>query len=249
MNTVHNTPTHRALTIASVRTDNYRTKTFTFTEDLPAQPGQFVMAWLPGVDEKPFSIASSAPFALTIVAVGKFSEAIHRLQPGDRLWVRGPLGQGYRFAPASRLLLVGGGYGAAPLHYLAVSALAQACSVEVCLGAQSAADVILAAEFAHASIPVRITTNDGSLGKPGLVTAAVEDAIAAQKPDLICACGPVKMLQALDQLGARYDIPRQLSWEAHMRCGMGLCGSCEIPDFEPGAAWLACLDGPVLESR
>ena len=66
---------HHPFTIADIRVENYRTRTFVFKEDLPCQPGQFVMAWLPRVDEKPFSIAGEKPLALTIVAVGPFSEA------------------------------------------------------------------------------------------------------------------------------------------------------------------------------
>ena len=125
---------HETFRIIRVRRENDRTKTLMFDHALPAKPGQFVMAWLPGVDEKPFSIAADDPLALMVVAVGPMSEALHRLGVGDRVWIRGPLGQGFRLPddPGSkRMLLVGGGYGVAPLLFLARRALEAGCAVDV----------------------------------------------------------------------------------------------------------------------
>jgi dihydroorotate dehydrogenase electron transfer subunit len=240
---------HRAFTIAEIRVENYRTKTLVFEEPLAAQPGQYVMAWLPDVGEKPFSIAGNDPLALMVVAVGPFSEALHRLAGGDRVWVRGPLGRGFRIG-GQRLLLVGGGYGVAPLLFLARAAIARGCAVAVCIGARAAADVLLVGSFTSAGAAVHISTEDGSWGDRGLVTTATDAVIRHKRPDGVYACGPVKMLEAVDQQCARYDLPRQLSWEAHMRCGMGLCGSCELDDavrraVHIPAGWLVCKDGPV----
>jgi dihydroorotate dehydrogenase electron transfer subunit len=239
---------HRPFTIAAIHVENYRTKTFVFNECLPAQPGQFVMAWLPGIDEKPFSIAAADPLALTVVAVGPFSKALHRLPVGDRVWIRGPLGQGYK-VKGKRLLLAGGGYGVAPLLFLAKEAVASGCAVQVCIGARTAVDVLLADDFQRVGACVRIATEDGSLGMMGQVTSATEAAIHNERPDTVYACGPVKMLEAIDWQCETHQLPRQLSWEAHMRCGIGLCGSCELPFSQSasqrGSGWLVCLDGPV----
>ncbi len=239
---------HCAVSVSEVRVENERTKTFLFDGTLPAQPGQFVMTWLPDVGEKPFSIAGDKPLTLTVVAVGPFSRALHRLNVGDRLWVRGPLGQGFRIV-GERLLLAGGGYGVAPLLFLSRKALSRGGEVAVCVGARTAKDVLLVDDFERAGATVRVTTEDGSLGERGLVTHAVERAIAEERPDVLYACGPVLMLEALDRLCATHALPRQLSWEALMRCGMGLCGSCElkVPGSPPG--WLACQDGPVSFSQ
>jgi dihydroorotate dehydrogenase electron transfer subunit len=237
---------HRPFTIASIRTENYRTKTFVLHTGLPAQPGQFLMAWLPGVDEKPFSIAAAEPLTLTVVAVGAFSQALHRLAAGDRVWIRGPLGQGYQLE-GKHLLLVGGGYGVAPLLFLASTALAAGCTVQVCIGARTAADVLLVDDLQRIGASTHVTTEDGSLGTAGLVTLATEAAINSHRPDTVYACGPVKMLEAIDRQCEACHLPRQLSWEAHMRCGIGLCGSCELPTL--GSGWLTCLDGPVSFSR
>jgi dihydroorotate dehydrogenase electron transfer subunit len=262
---------HRPFTLAQIRVENYRTQTLIFRQPLPAQPGQFVMVWLPGVDEKPFSVAAAEPLALTVTAVGPFTRAMHRLSVGDRVWVRGPLGQGFRLE-GGRILLVGGGYGVAPLLFLAKEAIAEGCVVDVCIGARRAEDVLLARDFETAGTAVRVATEDGSLGSKGLVTIAMEEAIDENRPSTVYACGPVKMLVAVDQLCANNNLPRQLSWEAHMRCGIGVCGSCELLSLEPdsgtalrpssgqalrpgsgqvrhtgcpASGWLVCLDGPV----
>jgi len=246
----------QAFTVTHIREDNYRTKTFTFNRALPCKPGQFAMVWLPGDTEKPFSISNDEPLQLTIVAVGPFSEGIHRLKVGDRMWVRGPLGQGYR-PFGKRILLAGGGYGVAPLLFLARKAIAAGTIVDACTGARTARDVLLAEEFARAGASVYVTTDDGSLGDQGLVTLPIERLFnnPATRPDGgVYACGPVKMLEAIDCLCAAHSVPRQLSWEAVMRCGIGVCGSCEIalpvaqgdPDK---AAWLVCLDGPISFSE
>jgi dihydroorotate dehydrogenase electron transfer subunit len=246
---------HRPFTVAGVRVENYRTRTLVFDESLSVQPGQFVMAWLPGVGEKPFSPAGADPLTLTVVAVGPFSRAMHRLSAGDRVWMRGPLGRGFQLCEGN-LLLVGGGYGVAPLLFLAREATAKGSTVEVCIGAGTAQDVLLAGDFERAGAAVRLTTEDGSLGDKGPVTVAIEAAMAASRPRTVYACGPVSMLEAVDALCQRHRVPCQLSWEALIRCGLGLCGSCELParetgsgqgrQVEPqGSGWLVCLDGPV----
>lgn len=243
---------HRTFTIAEIRNENYRTKTLIFDRALSSEPGQFIMAWLPGVNEKPYSIAGADPFSMTVVAVGPFSEALHALSPGDRVWIRGPLGQGFRLVgqrqlpeqPGRHILLAGGGYGVAPLYFLAQRAIASGATVDVCIGAGTADDVLLADAFERLGAAVQVMTEDGSLGRQGLVTVAVEAAIEARTPATVYGCGPVPMLEAVEALSHNHGIPHQLSWEARMRCGMGLCGECEVHGREKDG-WLACVDGPV----
>jgi dihydroorotate dehydrogenase electron transfer subunit len=94
-----------------------------------------------------------------------------------------------------------------------------------------------------------LTTEDGSSGEQSLVTEVVEKLLKSNTMDGLYACGPTGMLTALASLAKKYDVPYQLSWEALMRCGMGLCGSCEVPQTcDPAlpAGWLACFDGPVF---
>jgi dihydroorotate dehydrogenase electron transfer subunit len=244
---------HQRFTVAEVRRENYRTVSLIMRESLPAEPGQFVMAWLPRVEERPLSIAGDDPLTFTVASIGPFSEALHKLRPGDALWARGPLGQGFALR-GKHILLAGGGYGAAPLLFLAQRAVAAGMTVTACMGTRTADDVLLAEGFEVLPALLHIATEDGSRGVHGLITAVLEAEFVTQPPDTVYACGPVRMLDAIDRLCEAHGIPRQLSWEAHMRCGIGLCGSCELPDpHNPGRAlsgvphpgWLACLDGPV----
>lgn len=236
---------HQVFSIARTRDENARTRTLVLDGALDAAPGQFVMVWLPGEGERPYSVADAAPLTLTVVAVGPFSRALHRLQPGDRVWVRGPLGQGFALW-GRRHLLVGGGYGVAPLLFLARRARAAGHRVTACVGAGRAADVLLAAALAATGAEVRITTEDGSRGRRGLVTAAMDAAIAARRPSGVYACGPVPMLEAVAGRCRAHGLPYQLSWEARMRCGLGLCGECELASpAAPHPGWRVCADGPV----
>lgn len=233
----------RRVRILDIQTDNYRTKTFVLDAGLDATPGQFVMAWLPRFDEKPFSLVNADPVTLMITAVGPFSRLMHAKQPGDFVWLRGPFGNGYGVEGAGkRLALVGGGYGVAPLHWLARAQLGVAESVTAVIGARTGEDILYAERFTGLSgVETVVTTEDGSQGIHGRVTDALAPLLEAGKIDAICACGPHGMLAALEKLGHRYGVETQLSWEAYMRCGIGICGACE---FE---GKVLCMDGPVLK--
>ena len=222
-----------------IHVENARTKTFVFDAAWQAEPGQFLMAWLPRFDEKPFSLVDDDPVTITVAAVGPFTTLLHRLGPGDRVWLRGPFGQGFR-GEGGRWLGVGGGYGVAPLSFLARRARAQGRAMTVVIGARTAADVLFADRLRTEGAEVRVTTEDGSRGTRGLVTTEVEPLLASGQYDGLYACGPHGMLTALEDLARRYAIPAQLSWEAYMRCGLGLCGSCEHDGR------LLCRDGPVI---
>ncbi len=231
-------------TIRSITQDNYRTKTFVLDAQLAATPGQFVMAWLPRFDEKPFSLVNADPVTLMITAVGPFSRLMHEKQVGDKVWLRGPFGQGYRVPPTQkRLALVGGGYGVAPLYWLARTQLGHVDKLDVIIGARTADDLLYQDRFqalGDASLDLHITTEDGSQGVQGRVTDLLRPQVAQGAIDGIYACGPHGMLSALESLGQQYAIPGQLSWESYMRCGIGICGACEHEGK------VLCLDGPVL---
>ena len=146
-NTQYALPTR--VRILDIQTDNYRTKTFVLDARLDAYPGQFVMAWLPRFDEKPFSLVNADPVTLMITAVGPFSWLMHAKQPGDSVWLRGPFGVGYRVDEGKRrLALVGGGYGVAPLHWLARTQLGVAAAVMAVIGARTGEGILYAERFA-----------------------------------------------------------------------------------------------------
>ncbi len=212
---------------------------------LEAAPGQFVMAWLPGLSERPFSLVRAEPVTLTVARVGPFSSALHTLAIGDWLWLRGPLGQPFTLSPVDPshtrlpLLLIGGGYGVAPLHFLAEDACKSGWTVTVVIGARTAPDLIFARRFEALGARVAITTDDGSLGEPGVATDTAERLLMEMAHEAIYACGPEPMLEAVESLALRRALPAQLSYERVMRCGFGVCGSCARE------GWLVCRDGPV----
>jgi dihydroorotate dehydrogenase electron transfer subunit len=235
-----------ALKITGIMPENATTKTFSLAGRLTADPGQFVMAWLPGFEDKPFSLAGADPISLTVAAVGPFSRAMHRLEMGDNLWVRGPLGRGYHLpGDPAHLLLIGGGYGVAPLLFLARRGVAAGHRVSMIIGARSSADLLLAPAFEALGSRVWLTTEDGSAGQRGRVTDAISRVLAeaSPRPSHMYACGPTGMLRTVAAQEAAATMSLQLAWEAHMRCGVGLCGSCEV-----GQGWLTCLDGPVFQA-
>ncbi|HQZ70077.1 MAG TPA: dihydroorotate dehydrogenase electron transfer subunit [Anaerolineae bacterium] len=229
----------RPYRVASLRQENHRTRTVILDGPVDAEPGQFCMLWLPGLDEKPFSVAAASPAAFTIAAVGPFSRAVHALAPGDRIWLRGPFGRPFQLQGRDALL-VGGGYGVAPLLLLASRALAAGHRVRVAIGARGEGDLLLADGFRQLGIDPILTTDDGSQGQRGRVTEALAPLMDADPPDALYACGPHGMLAALADLAGKHRVPAQLSWEAYMRCGIGICGSCEQDGL------LLCADGPVL---
>jgi len=228
-----------AMHVAERVRENGKTISLVLDGALPSAPGQFAMLWIPGLDEKPFSISGADPLMFTIARVGPFSEALHGLGRGSPLWVRGPFGQGFTTA-ARRVLLAGGGYGAAPLHFLASLLKGKGAAVEVALGARTADDLLFGERFRRLGVPVHAATEDGTAGTRGLVTRVVESLLDTGRFDLLAACGPEGMLESLGALCARAGVAAELSYEAYMRCGVGLCGSCEHH------ARLVCMDGPVF---
>lgn len=232
--------------IKQIEAENYRTVTLTFDGALDAYPGQFVMAWLPRFDEKPFSLVNANPITLMVTSVGPFSRLVHELQVGDCLWLRGPFGRGYhRPVTDKRLALVGGGYGVAPLLWLAQNELPLVEQITVVIGARAKNDLLYVDRFQQLAawdkkLTVVATTEDGSAGIQGRVTDALLPLATSRALDGIYACGPHGMLAALQALGADHTISCQLSWEAYMRCGIGICGACEHD------GQVLCLDGPVL---
>jgi len=239
--------------VQSVRQENARTQTLILDAGLPnAWPGQFVMAWLPGIGEKPFSISGNSPLSLTVCDVGPVSHALCQIKAGDQLWVRGPLGQGFTLSRQAHIL-VGGGYGAAPLHFLAKQALALGHEVTACLGAKTRADLIMVEQFEELGCPVLIATEDGSAGVQGLVSLPLLHALGQNPRAGVYACGPNGMLLAVHRLCQSVQVAVQLSFEALIRCGIGLCGSCELSEetcqlLGIPSGFLVCHDGPVVKT-
>ena len=234
-----------ALAIKEIVQENENTRTFVFEYPLGSEPGQFVMLWIPGVDEKPFSVAydDGKEFWLTICRVGAATEELFKLNVGDRVGIRGPLGTKYRWKSGERLAVVSGGYGAAPMYFVARKAVEDGCEIEFLTGARSE-DLLLYLDRVEGmkGVNVAVSTDDGSKGHHGYVTQVLDQVLAEKKIDRVFSCGPELMMKAAGEVAASHGVPAWLSMEKYMKCGIGVCGQCSLDD----SGDLVCLQGPVM---
>jgi dihydroorotate dehydrogenase electron transfer subunit len=223
------------------------------------RPGQFYMlaaeaGWGGGGDERPylpraFSYArarrttAALELDFLLAAVGPGTERLAALGPGGGVTLVGPLGVGFRSpTPEKRPVLVGGGIGVAPLLCLHDELIE--AEAAVLLGFRSAAHAQAGALFAAAP---ELATEDGSVGRRGLVTDLLRERLAADPAGAaVFACGPPAMLEAVRVLCAELGTPTQLALESGMACGFGACFGCVVPT-RAGYIRL-CVDGPVLDA-
>lgn len=215
----------------------YDTRSLVFDWDAPARPGQFVMVWVPGIDEIPMSLSCTDPTEkrITVKAIGEATRRLHELKEGDPLRIRGPFGNGFDIsADRGELLIIGGGVGTA-----AVMPAVKASGMDAIIAARSSRDVILADE-ARGSAAVRIATDDGSEGFHGNAVQLMKEMFAEKRYDCVLACGPEVMLWFTYRACEELDVDCQLSLERYMKCGAGVCGCCVMDDAR------VCRDGPVF---
>ncbi|MFC1616038.1 dihydroorotate dehydrogenase electron transfer subunit [Patescibacteria group bacterium] len=234
------------LQIKKIIQENESTRTFIFDYNLDAKPGQFVMMWIPGVDEKPFSVSFSDEneFWLTICKVGPATEELFKLKEGDKVGIRGPFGTYYEFEEGDHLALISGGYGAAPMYFVAREAIEKGCEVEFFVGARNEKLLLFTQKvLALGSINLHIATDDGSMGHKGFVTDILEKLLDEKKIDRIFSCGPERMMQTVGNLAEKAGSKFSLSMERYMKCGFGVCGQCVLDD----TGICVCKNGPVME--
>lgn len=157
-----------------------------------------------------------------------------------------PLGRGFTVPETNsyrRMLLVGGGVGVAPLLYLGHELKRRDHKPEFLLGARSESDLLLIDEFSKYG-PVHISTDDGTAGEPGLVTA---NSAFAEDYDMICCCGPMPMMKAVAKIAAQKKTVCEVSLENRMACGLGACLCC-VEKKNDGHNVCVCTEGPVFKS-
>jgi len=233
------------------------------TGELAAQPGQFVHLRIPGSRDpllrRPFSVAGLGHGKLTIVykRVGQLTSRLAALEPGAELDLFGPRGHGYRLdGPKTPLaFLVGGGYGAAPLLFLArrLHADGLAARIVLLVGARSAPQLLWRdrIEAEQSWLTAEFATEDGSFGEKGTVLDLLDARLPRPTTGVrVCACGPSPMLAAL--AAGFPNVPAEVAAEGHMGCGMGVCQGCVLPmRGQDGVGRYArvCHDGPVFDAR
>jgi dihydroorotate dehydrogenase electron transfer subunit len=220
--------------ITKIVEENPYVKTFFIDKRIDAKPGQFVMVWVPGVDEKPFSLSYVGnEAAITVEERGKFTSALFRMKKGDKIGVRGPYGNG--FSTKAKACVVAGGCGVAPLSTL-IENLKNPFIIQ---GAKSKDRIIFNGRFRN----VNTTTDDGTAGTKGLATDILENALKKNKFSVVYTCGPEIMMKRVFELCERYGVECEASLERYMKCGFGVCGQCEINGFR------VCREGPVFGSE
>jgi len=214
-----------------------------FKETLIATPGQFVMVWVPGVDEFPMSVSYAGDrCGITYQIIGEGTKALAQKKPGDKIGMRGPYGKGFSLV-GKKLLFVGGGAGMAPLAPLVELASAKGATVDIVVGARTREELLFESRSAVAGARMHVSTDDGSIGFKGLATELTQIVVGKHNFDCMYACGPEKMLVKLLTIATEKGIPMQVSLERVMKCGIGICDSCAIDGMH------VCRDGPVFSEK
>lgn len=195
-------------------------------------PGQFVMIWLPGINEKPFSIAGhdKEGILITVRKRGDFSGKLVDLKEGDRVGVRGPYGR--PFDLVENCCLVAGGIGFACLGPIAE----RYPQAPILYGEANEHSRIYRSRFPDSVF----YTDDGSAGTKGFPTDELEETIKRRGCEMVYACGPEPMLMKTIEICTSLGVGCQLSIERYMKCGNGVCGQCACGPVR------ACVEGTVF---
>jgi dihydroorotate dehydrogenase electron transfer subunit len=233
-----------------------------------AQPGQFVMVKPSrGMDpllRRPFSIfeilrdrdGTAIGISLLNKRIGIGTGLLYEVESGARVACLGPLGQPFvPVDPPAHAWMVAGGVGLAPFLTLAEALHARGTPTTLFYGARRAAELYRVELFEQLGVRVLLTTEDGSRGIKGLVTAPLDQALAAlgaQEQAQLYVCGPTPMMRAVARLAEQHGRPCAVSLEQVMGCGLGGCYSCVVLTKTAGGPphfVRSCLDGPVFDSR
>ncbi|UCE23607.1 MAG: dihydroorotate dehydrogenase electron transfer subunit [Candidatus Zixiibacteriota bacterium] len=240
--------------------NNYFSATFrTYSRVDQCRPGQFVHIQIPSAEiyfRRAMSIAgvSSRRREIEVIfkVVGRGTRQLGNLHEKDRVNLLGPLGVPFRWPRKSETaVIVAGGVGFPPLLYLASEMVKRGHDprrIEFFYGGRSSADLIERSRIRKLGVRFHPVTEDGSVGEKGLVTGPVEEFVrrAPNRHLRLYGCGPEGMLKATNELGVRLKVPGQISLEAPMPCGIGICLGCVVPLVGGGHARV-CWDGPVFE--
>ncbi len=225
-----------------------------------ARPGQFVQIAVDARDtllRRPFSIARvsrrgavAGTVEVIFDAHGPGTDWLTRVGLHDVIDVIGPLGTAFPL-PQRKVscLLVGGGYGAAPLFSLAQELVDRQLRVDMIIGASTVERILSPIEAKSVSVTTTFTTDDGTYGHPGQVTDVMPEVMETASTGVVYACGPNPMLAAVSRVATERGVPVQVAIEERMACGFGVCFTCVVPvHAKDGAIRMkrSCVDGPVF---
>jgi dihydroorotate dehydrogenase electron transfer subunit len=222
-------------------------------------PGQFVHVKVPALEKsalrRPFSVFNAEDGKVYILykTVGRGTAALNAAKVGETLEIIGPLGHGFPVKCDGAALLVGGGYGVAPLYFLAKRLIASGWKgrIAVFVGGRTKTDLLAVEEFRSLGVELHLATNDGSEGVKGLVTDPLDDEIikireGGGKFELF-ACGPDPMLKAVALRATGTKSKGWISMDRHMICGVGACYACIQKTVRGNSR--CCVEGPVFAAE
>ncbi|CAN2201148.1 UbiB 2-polyprenylphenol hydroxylase and related flavodoxin oxidoreductases [Candidatus Nanopelagicaceae bacterium] len=227
------------------------------------KPGNFIAIQVGGdssrmVLRRAFAISrtsESAQFGGTVELIvaphGSGSKWLCAQGEGAEVNVITPLGRAFGIpTEPANALLIGGGYGSAPLFGLADLLKSRGCKVDMVLGASNGSKIYAPMEGKRSVNSLKIFTEDGSMGEMGRVTSQLEAIIAEREIEIIYSCGPMAMLKAITEIADQHGVIHQASVEESMACGIGICMTCVLPvKGEDGSISMkrSCIDGPVMD--
>ena len=230
-----------------------------------AKPGNFVAISVGGessqlVLRRAFAIyrtfdrgTSGGLLEIVVAPHGAGSTWLANQQPGAKIDLIAPLGTAFGIPTEPvRALLVGGGYGSAPLFGLSDVLKNRGCRVDMVIGASTAMKIYAPLDGKRSVSSLTITTEDGSTGKTGKVTDVMREIITTNEIDIIYSCGPMGMLEAINVIAEEFNLIHQCSIEESMACGIGVCMTCVLPikgDDGQIRMLRSCIDGPVVNGE
>lgn len=227
------------------------------------RPGNFIAIQVGGetsrmVLRRAFAISRTSENAqyggtveLIVAPHGSGSQWLCAQSEGAEVNVITPLGKAFGIpTEPANALLIGGGYGSAPLFGLADLLKSRGCKVDMVLGASNGNKIYAPMEGKRSVNSLKIFTEDGSMGEVGRVTSQLSEIINERNIEIIYSCGPMAMLKAITEIASQHQVIHQASVEESMACGIGICMTCVLPvKDESGAISMkrSCIDGPVMD--
>lgn len=224
-----------------IQTSDPNVKTFFFEAPEIAKevkPGNFLMVWIPRVDEIPLSVShvKDDQIGITVKKVGEATSALYSKQEGDILGLRGPYGNSFQVNPGS--LIIAGGVGIAPFLFLL-----EENNIKTVFGARTEEELICKGWLEEKDVV--FCTDDGSCGREGFATKIAERVIDEGDYTEILTCGPEVMMKEVHGIAKEKSLGIQASLERWMKCGVGICGHCAMDPI----GWRVCKDGPIADKE
>jgi dihydroorotate dehydrogenase electron transfer subunit len=226
-------------------------KTLVFKDTLSyfAEPGQFLMVWIPRVEEIPMSVMINSKEGFAAVTIRKFgigSTSLFERKKGDLIGIRGPYGNRFKLRKKyEKILIVGGGTGLVPLLRLATMAINKKIKSTIVMGARTKTEVLFEKLtkniISGTASSLFVCTDDGSYGTKGTNVSEMTKIVRNENFDCVYTCGPELMMNAVVDIAKQNSIPVQASLERYMKCGIGICGSCCLDSS------LICQDGTIFD--